>query len=1009
MEPVYGSRSRALSCGEFCHSNNVKPFSQRRLSAPSLLLNKALTKTSPASNECVSDISPASCAMMQSLLGPRRKLVCHGVAQLQAGLQTQERYLFLFSDIFIISKAKSSSQVKQKACVRLCDMWTASCLEDVCEGTTSPDTSFVIGWPTYNCVATFRTAYQKERWLSLLQSHIREEKELDHPKVIPLKIYAKDTGHCAHAKALSVRNTDCTSDVIKAALQRFGLPGSLKDFQLWVNSSMDEAPYPLIGHEFPYSIKMSHIRALQQNTAETQHQHQMAVLSDDSHCQFILKPRRTDHPHRLTEEQRSRRKVLLLTWPFRRSSTVELDGPFQSSFSPDSAPGQLFGKPLSEITAGHTLPTPIKDMLICLCNEGAATCGIFRRSAGVKACRELRRKLDSGNPDMSQESALVIAAVFKEFLRNISGSVLCEHLYDQWLKAVESPVKRGNVQDEERETQKGRVQEMQRLVQLLPEENRLLLKHTIAMLHCVQNHSDVNQMNSSNLAVCIAPSLLWSNSSLTQREDTKKVCDLVCFLIDNCHSVFGEDITALTELSLDSGGTFNSGSLRHMSDSCYDSLENELNAELEDISSTQRIKGNTLSRDSLISLSDCDLDQSEPDAKLDPLPLARIRTFTPAVRQPRPHKSRSKSSSEPALVGNAFSSLGRGHEARKASLDSSILRDELKDEFDQEDVFLDNGFRNLQMDYRGVRVSNHRQQNQPQMRLDPTGSSLSSSVTSSSSISSMDSSLDSVFSQSIDFSGPYSDLLASTQAFSPKRQSNGLLQKNLQSIAQENLSKGNQRLSQEPDINSTSGGFCVKHLSCRASKPPSYQEALKSLNRSPPTQISTNSRTNTNQLLPTQTYLHASSILPLHGGKDLFYRGPTMEPQNPSNLQTVSTNPFEMAIHSSNGTPNLDPQTASEVPPPQSVFFGQSCRLMMQISRPLFQATKPGPSVSLSERTNGQGSYFSPRDNFQNCFLKAASNRLSAVRRLEEHTSGPYSGKWCEDQKLRLHPEESYV
>lgn len=43
------------------------------------------------------------------------------------------------------------------------------------------------------------------------------------------------------------------------------------------------------------------------------------------------------------------------------------------------------------------------------------TRGIFRRSAGVKACRELRKKLDSGHygEPLSGESVLVTAAVFK--------------------------------------------------------------------------------------------------------------------------------------------------------------------------------------------------------------------------------------------------------------------------------------------------------------------------------------------------------------------------------------------------------------------------------------------------------------------------------------------------------------------------------------------------------------------------------------------------------------------
>ncbi|XP_036430288.1 rho GTPase-activating protein 20 [Colossoma macropomum] len=978
-EPVSGDRRAELT--------KVKPCFQRRLSAPSLIVSKALsrTKASTASSECVSDVSPASCDLVQSLLGPRRTLVCHGVARLQAGLQTQERYLFLFSDVFIIGKAKSCSQVKQKACVRVCEMWTASCLDEVCESTTSPDTSFVIGWPTYNCVATFSTAYQKERWLSLLESCIQEEKEHDDPKVIPLKIYVKDTGNCAYTKALSVRNTDCTSDVINTALQQFGLQGTVKDYQLWVSSSKDEAPYPLIGHEFPYSIKMNHLRALQQD-GETLPHHQVALLSDDTRCQFILRPCRMNCNHTVTDEPRIKRKVPLFTWPFRRSSTTDLDSQLQSSTPPDFAPGCLFGRPLSDVIVDHTLPPPVKDMLLYLCIEGAATCGIFRRSAGVKACRELRMKLDSGNNNhcLSEESVFVTAAVFKEFLRNIPGSLLCEDLYDQWLKAVECNAERGN---------ESSVQEVQRLIQLLPEEHCLLLKHVIAMLHCVQSRADHNQMNSSNLAVCIAPSLLWSSSLLTLQEDTKKVCDLVRFLIDNCHSVFGDDITSLIDLSLDSrrnrrsGNYNNAGSLRHLSDSCYDSLENELNAEPEDMPS---ICLNTLSQDSLISLSDCDLDQSELDAEPDSsLPLARIRTFTPAVRQPRPQKLRR--CSEPALVDHAPSGL----EVRKASLDSSALQEEMRVEDGRDNVFLEPGFRNLKLTCRGGEVGQHRRLN---LRLGNSGSSLSSSASSSLSVSSMEISSDSVFSQSDDHSGPLGP-----QGSSPKLQYEVPLQKNQNSLRPVTLTKGYP--SQEPDSIQVNGGSCVKHLSCRASKPPSYQEALLYLNRSPPAQVLKNSPV-------TQT----SSIQLFHEGKSLFYRGPVpcpiVEPQSPSNCQTLSSNCSEAHSWSDKATTNLDPRADNEVFLPQSVFFGQSCRLTMQRSRLPSQDTVTALPGLLSGRSRGLDSHHSTRQNVQNSFIKPSSNGLGVVRGLEDLdqcSGGLYSGQLGEDLEHGLHPEESYV
>lgn len=51
---------------------------------------------------------------------------------------------------------RSPTHFKVKAQVRVCEMWTAGCLDEVCEGTTSPERSFVMGWPTCNCVATFR-------------------------------------------------------------------------------------------------------------------------------------------------------------------------------------------------------------------------------------------------------------------------------------------------------------------------------------------------------------------------------------------------------------------------------------------------------------------------------------------------------------------------------------------------------------------------------------------------------------------------------------------------------------------------------------------------------------------------------------------------------------------------------------------------------------------------------------------------------------------------------------
>lgn len=54
-------------------------------------------------------------------------------------------------------------------------------------------------------------------------------------------------------------------------------------------------------------------------------------------------------------------------------------------------------------------------MLVFLYQEGPYTKGVFRRSAGAKACRELRDRLDSGTeePEITHQSVFVIAAVLK--------------------------------------------------------------------------------------------------------------------------------------------------------------------------------------------------------------------------------------------------------------------------------------------------------------------------------------------------------------------------------------------------------------------------------------------------------------------------------------------------------------------------------------------------------------------------------------------------------------------
>ncbi|ELW64234.1 Rho GTPase-activating protein 20 [Tupaia chinensis] len=584
----------------------MKTLAERRRSAPSLILDKALQKR-PSTRE-----SPAAsvdtCAFLSSFVCSSRTLLIDGRVELRRGLQRQERHLFLFNDLFVVAKIKYNNNFKIKNKIKLTDMWTASCVDEVGEGNTNAMKSFVLGWPTVNFVATFR--------------YINLEKEKDYPKSIPLKIFAKDIGNCAYSKTITVMNSDTANEVINMSLPLLGITGSERDYQLWVNSGKEEAPYPLIGHEYPYGIKMSHLRdtvLLTQGSKDSstpvnpQEPFLMEQLPREMQCQFILKPSRLAAAQHLSDsgQKTFKRRRSIINWAFWRGSSTHLDNVPVSPTSP--RPGQLFGVSLLNICENDNLPKPVLDMLFLLNQKGPLTKGIFRQSANVKSCRELKEKLNSGvEVHLDCESIFVIASVLKDFLRNIPGSIFSSDLYDHWVCVMDQ----GN--DEEK------INTIQRLLDQLPRANVVLLRYLFGVLHNIEQHSSSNQMTAFNLAVCIAPSILWPPSSSSpelENEFTKKVSLLIQFLIENCCRIFGEEITSLLgEVSVrcDARENVSDISCFQLNDSSYDSLENELNEDVDAPCSdlVKKLGQGSRSMDSVLTLSDYDLDQPEVEGLL---------------------------------------------------------------------------------------------------------------------------------------------------------------------------------------------------------------------------------------------------------------------------------------------------------------------------------------------------------------------------------------------------------
>ncbi|KAM6198145.1 rho GTPase-activating protein 20-like [Sarcoramphus papa] len=554
----------------------MKPIVQRRRSTPSAI-TKALGKSKYHSRDTTLSSSHSDNGLPSGVFSsPGSTFILDERVQLTVGLQTQERHLILFSDVLVIAKSKSSSSLKLKKQVHLSEVWTGTCLSEVTEKKMAPENSFVIGWPTTNYVVTFSSADVKERWLSALLWHISKVKQSEYLKNLTLQIFVLDADNCSSTTAVNVSNVETAESVMKKTLLQLGLPGRTSEHHLWVISGKDDPAYPLIGHEHPFSIALNCLRDSADQQQGTNSNTPLAdgteasffdQLPKEKQCQFVLKPRlQAPVPLRRESLQKhTKRKKSLIDWALRRSTSTPTGSP--PSQSP-TTPRKLFGLSLSSVCPDGILPKPIMDMLLLLYHEGPSTRGIFRRSANAKTCKELKEKLNSGDDvQVDGESVFVAAAVITDFLRNIPDSVLSSDMHGLWMEAVDT------------ENRAHKIEAIKSLVNQLPEANLILLRHLFGVLHHIEQNSGVNQMNAFNLALCIAPNMLWLPSPTGPEEEsrsTKKVALLVQFLIENSGEIFGGDIASLFQRpdkkkSKNSEGSLGIGFTEH--DDSSDELE----------------------------------------------------------------------------------------------------------------------------------------------------------------------------------------------------------------------------------------------------------------------------------------------------------------------------------------------------------------------------------------------------------------------------------------------------
>ncbi|XP_030850773.1 uncharacterized protein LOC582570 isoform X2 [Strongylocentrotus purpuratus] len=623
------SGSKLKTIQDKSNNNNSPPGSMMALELGALSLSTSLNIPGVGSRDLPSPTAEAPPC--------KRLYIMEGPVQISIGPQIQNRYLVLMNDTLLIAKPKSATSLRLKHRLRVGELWLNTCIDEVSEVIKSHDCSFVLGWPTNNVVLTFASNQERELWWQKLSTHIEVKRKEDEGKTVQVRVLNRDQEYSAFpSKTLQIGNHQHSSNLLDMAMQEFGMPEEARnDYQLWVQSGREDSLYPLIGHEYPYAIKMSHIRDAQDKPSDVVFSSEMEHLSSaenelrEHQCQFIIRRKGKTGSGGIDSSAIQRRLKKGRKSPFKLSfkrSISNKDGSSPGS-SPISPHARLFGLPLSMVCPDNTLPKPVMDLLTTLYHQAPFVTGIFRKSANARVCRELREALDAGEQcSLDDVSIHVAASVLKDFLRSLPDSLLVCSQCEEWINTID-------IADKEE-----RLQAIKSLLDQLLDINQVLLRHLFNVLHYVSLHMDENNMNSYNLSICVAPSMLWSLANagpVTQAMATKKIPAVVEFMIDNVKEVFGDDVLTLfgdppvqvTERRRhDSSG--DSDSLNEISpyikrdDSSMDSIEKEFfanDSEQEPIGAIHKwhygntpvLSPSTLSRDSGITSSD---NQLYPDS-----------------------------------------------------------------------------------------------------------------------------------------------------------------------------------------------------------------------------------------------------------------------------------------------------------------------------------------------------------------------------------------------------------
>lgn len=142
----------------------------------------------------------------------------------------------------------------------------------------------------------------------------------------------------------------------------------------------------------------------------------------------------------------------------------------------------------------------IEECVTFLYKTAMSVQGLFRLAGSAVKIRKLTAEFDAGLVDLSEfeNDVHIVTGALKQYLRQLPEPLMTSHLYNEWIKA-------SAIQDNGT-----KLQAYWTIVERMPALYKANLRYLIKFLGKLSENSEVNKMNASNIAIVIAPNIIWS-------------------------------------------------------------------------------------------------------------------------------------------------------------------------------------------------------------------------------------------------------------------------------------------------------------------------------------------------------------------------------------------------------------------------------------------------------------------------------------------------------------------